>query len=232
MLGLRLLVYNVHGFRAGVGRVADATSRLRPDVVFLNEAKGRGRLRRFAGAMEMEIAGHGLRWFGGITNAVLLRPPWRSVGSETVRFTRTGQLSRRGAVVTHLRRPGSHVTAVAVHLGLSDAERMQHARELTDLVAGMAPPILVGGDLNEAPDGKARAWIADRLWDAHTAASPGVSIVGTGDTFPARKPRARIDYLFVSEGVEVERSWVAASREAAAASDHLPLFADVLVAGE
>jgi endonuclease/exonuclease/phosphatase family metal-dependent hydrolase len=229
MPGLRLLAYNVHGFRAGVGRVANAVSQLRPDVVLLNEARGRGRLRRFARAMEMELAGHGLGWFGGVMNAVLLRPPLRSVGTETVRFSRTGRLPPRGAVVTHLRRAGFHVTAVAVHLGLSDAERMQHARELTDVVAGMAPPILVGGDLNEGPDGKARAWIADRLWDAHTAASPGVSIAGTGETFPAREPRARIDYVFVSEGVEVERCWVGTSSEAELASDHLPLFADVVV---
>lgn len=229
MPGLRVLVYNVHGFRAGVGRVAKTVSQLRPDVALLNEARSRGRLRRFARAMDMEIAAHGLRLFGGVQNAVLLRSPWRSVGTEVVRFPRTGMLPQRGAVVAHMRRAGFHVTAVAVHLGLSDAERMQHARELTDVVAGMASPILVGGDFNEGPDGKAWAWIADRLWDAHTAASPDVGIVGPSETFPARKPRARIDYLFVSERVEVERCWVAATPEAALASDHLPLFADVVV---
>lgn len=226
---LRLLAYNVHGFRAGVNRVARVVSGQRPDVALLNEAKGHLRLGSFARAMEMEIAAHGLRLVGGVTNAVLLRPPWRAVGAEVVRFSRAGRPSRRGAVVAHARRAGFHVTAVAVHLGLSETERMSHARELTDLLAGMAPPILVGGDLNEGPDGKARAWIADRLWDAHTTAMDGEGAGLPGETFPAREPRDRIDYLFVSEGVGVERCWVGATPEAVEASDHFPVFADVLV---
>jgi endonuclease/exonuclease/phosphatase family metal-dependent hydrolase len=228
MSRLRVLVYNVHGFRSGVRRVAGTVLEEAPDVALLNEARGRLRLWWFARRMGMRVAAHGLRLFGGVTNAVLLRPPWRPVHAEVVRFPRTGRLHRRGAVVVRARRAGETVTVVAVHLGLSDEERVRHAREMTDALVGSPPPMVVGGDLNEGPTGKAAVWIADRLWDAW-ARPAGSGIEPPGETFPARDPRARIDYVFVSEDVRVERCWIAASPGAAGASDHLPLLADVVV---
>jgi endonuclease/exonuclease/phosphatase family metal-dependent hydrolase len=77
--------------------------------------------------------------------------------------------------------------------------------------------VLLGGDLNEGADEPAARWIADRYWDAARDAGP---------TFPAWEPRARIDYLFVSEGVGVERAWVGGERFAGL-SDHLPVLADL-----
>jgi len=228
MSRLRVLVYNVHGFRRGIRRVARAVSDERPEVALLNEARGRLRLWRFARKMDMRVAAHGLRPFGGVTNAVLLRPPWRAVHAEVIRFSRTGRLLHRGAVVVRARRGGVPITVVSVHLGLSDEERVRHARELTDALAGTPSPVVVGGDLNEDPTGKAAAWIADRLWDAWVRPADGRT-VASGETFPAREPRARIDYVFVSEGVRVERCWIAASPGAAEASDHLPLLADLAV---
>jgi endonuclease/exonuclease/phosphatase family metal-dependent hydrolase len=228
MSRLRVLVYNVHGFRSGVRRVARAVADERPDVALLNEARDRLRLRWFARKMGMKVAAHGLRPFGGVTSAVLLRPPWIAVHAELIPFSRTGRLHRRGAVVLLARRAGDPVTVASVHLGLSEEERLRHARELTDALAGSSSPTVVGGDLNEGPTGKAAVWIADRLWDAWT----GSASTGTdhpGETFPAREPRARIDYLFVSEGVRVERTWIGASPGAVEASDHLPLLADVVV---
>ncbi|HEV8682867.1 MAG TPA: endonuclease/exonuclease/phosphatase family protein [Actinomycetota bacterium] len=228
---LRVLAYNVHGFRGGVRRVARTAAAEGPDVALLNEAKGRFTLQRFARATGMGVAAHGLRLFGGVPNAVLLRPPWRPVHAQVIRFSRTGGLPPRGAIVVRARRAGVPVTLVTVHLGLSDAERPPHARELTDALAGMDPPIVLGGDLNEGPQGKAAAWIADRLWDAWPRAASG-PMSDSGETFPAREPRARIDYLFVSEEVRVERCWLGATPDATEASDHLPLFADVVVGEE
>jgi endonuclease/exonuclease/phosphatase family metal-dependent hydrolase len=231
MAPLRVLTYNVHGFRSGVRRVARTVLEQPPDVALLNEARGRFRLWRFARAMDMKVAAHGLRLFGGVTNVVLLRPPWRPVHCEVVRFSRTGGLPRSGAIVVRARRGGVPITVVAVHLGLSEAERVLHARELTDALAGMDPPIVVGGDLNEGPAGKAATWIAERLWDAWLRAA-GDATEGAGHTFPAREPRARIDFLFVSEGVRVERCSIGATVGALGASDHLPLVADVVLGEE
>ncbi len=114
---------------------------------------------------------------------------------------------------------------MSVHLGLSDRERQAHARELGDLVAGLTGPVVVGGDLNEGPEGAAAAWLTERLWDAFAGRGEGL-----GYTFPSAEPRARIDYLLLGEGVRTTRTWVEDGPEVRAASDHLPLFADVTLA--
>jgi endonuclease/exonuclease/phosphatase family metal-dependent hydrolase len=138
------------------------------------------------------------------------------VDAGTIVFRRTRRTIHRGVVLTIVGRAGARATAGAVHLGLSRRERASHARELTDLLAGREPVIL-GGDLNEGADEPAARWIAERYRDV---ASEG------GRTFPAWEPRARIDYLFVSEGVRVERAWVGDARFARL-SDHLPVVADL-----
>lgn len=219
MVRLRLLAYNVHGFRAGVPAVARTVAGERPDLAFLNEARGRRRVRRFGSLLGMEAVS-ALGPLSGVPNAVLLRSPWRASAVRRVRFSRRG-LIPRGALVVRAGAGGAAVTAVAVHLGLSDAERLRHARELADVVAGLAEPWVVGGDLNEGPHGEAATWLAARLTDAHVVAGRG-----PGATYPAGDPRVRIDYLFVSKGVRVERCWVAAGAEA---SDHLPVLAEVVV---
>jgi endonuclease/exonuclease/phosphatase family metal-dependent hydrolase len=213
---LRVMVWNVHGFRAGTTEIARMVSEAEPDLVLLNETRYLGlRLRRFARRAGLEGAsGTGL--IRPIPNAVLVRPPWRVVDAGKTVFPRARRTLRRGIVLTIVGRAGTRVTVGAVHLGLSGEERVEHARELTDLLAGREPVVL-GGDLNEGPDEPAAAWIADRYWDVGE---------GLGATFPAWEPRARIDYLFVTEQVRAERAWVG-GEGFARLSDHLPVLADL-----
>jgi endonuclease/exonuclease/phosphatase family metal-dependent hydrolase len=220
MPSVRLMAWNVHRFRGGALRLAEAVADERPDIAFLNEVDYLSvRLRRFA-------RGLGMRWASGlglwrpVPNAVLVRPPWRIVSHRLLRFPREGRTIRRGAVLAVMGRAGLRLGAAAVHLGLSGTERRRHAAALTDVLAGEPAPAIMGGDLNEGPDGPAAAWLAERYWDTFAAAGRNA-----GFTFPAAEPRARIDYLFVSEGVTVERAWVGEQE----GSDHLPLFADVVV---
>jgi endonuclease/exonuclease/phosphatase family metal-dependent hydrolase len=211
------MVWNVHGFRAGVGAVADRVGRIHPDVLILNETRYLGtRLRRFGRRVEM-VGADGTGLWRAIPNAILCRAPWRVVRSEKVIFPRRGRTIRRGAIVATVGRAGTRIEVVAVHLGLSGRERVEHARVLTDLVAGRWP-LLLGGDLNEGPDGPAASWIAGRYWDACTGRC--------GPTFPSGAPRARIDYLFVSEGVQVASASVG-GHASAAVSDHLPVLVDL-----
>jgi endonuclease/exonuclease/phosphatase family metal-dependent hydrolase len=217
---LRVMVWNVHGFRAGTKDIAAAVSEVAPDLLLLNETRYLGfRLRRFARRAGLEgAAGTGV--FRSVPNAVLARPPWRVVDAGKIVFRRSRRTLRRGVVLTIVGRAGLRVTAGAVHLGLSGPERIEHAREVTDLLAGREPVIL-GGDLNESPEEPAASWIAARYWDAGR---------GAGPTFPAWAPRARIDYLFLSQGIRVERAWVGGER-LARLSDHLPVLADLEMEG-
>jgi endonuclease/exonuclease/phosphatase family metal-dependent hydrolase len=216
---LRVVVWNVHGFRAGVREVADEVSRLQPDVLILNETRYLGfRLRRFARRVDM-VGPSGTGLWRPIPNAVLCRAPWRAIRGEKVVFPRARRTIRRGAVIAVVGRSGRRLHVAAVHLGLSAEERLEHVRVLTDLLVGR-PVLLIGGDLNEGPDGPAATWLGNRYWD--------VCADGCGPTFPGPSPGVRIDYLFVSEGIRVERAGV--GTDAATLSDHLPVVADLDVA--
>jgi len=128
--------------------------------------------------------------------------------------------------VAQVGRAGFRVSTLSVHLGLSPPERRRHAEELTDLTLSLPGPFLVGGDLNEGPDGKSATWIADRIWDAWAAAASPDTPTG-GATFPSAHPSARIDYLFASEHFEVQGAEVLDGADARDASDHLPLLVDL-----
>jgi endonuclease/exonuclease/phosphatase family metal-dependent hydrolase len=217
---LRVMAWNVHGFRAGTKAMAAAIRPSEPDVLILNETGYLGfRLRRFARRLGMEgSSGASLRW--RVPNAVLVAQPWRLVRGQVAVLPRTGKTLRRGAVLAQLGRTGFRLWVVAVHLGLSGQERAAHARVLTDLLAGRQPAV-VGGDLNEDETGAASTWIRGRYWDAG-AGTPDAA------TFPAAEPRARIDYVFVSEGITTERAWTG-DASWAELSDHRPVFADLTI---
>lgn len=220
---MRLVVatYNVQSFRAGVERAVDALSPDRPDIVLIQEAGPRRVLRRFSRAMQLKVVSSH-RLFSRVRNAVLFRHPLRVSGYEVNDLPSEGRTYPRGFVVAHLRARGVPLTAVAAHLGLVGLERQHHARMLTDHLAGIDGPVILGADVNEGPEGPAARWIGERLFDAgaHTASGPR-------ETFPARGPIARIDYVYVNEAASAKRSWVPSSQPAAEASDHRPVVVEV-----
>jgi len=150
---------------------------------------------------------------------------WTVVECRLLRFGGSAMFYPRGALIAWVSRPGG-VWAVAVHLGLRPRERLRHARELVDALRGLDGPVLVGGDLNVTPGKGAAAFLAERFADAW----PPDLDVG-GETFPAVEPTARIDYLFVSDGVRIERAVVPSASEVRTASDHRPLLVEIEIAG-
>ncbi len=215
-VGLRVATYNVRGLRAGAGAVAEAVRGLRADVLLLQESGGRLALWRLARRLGMAVASDPPSPFRRrVKNAVLARPPWRLEASRLFRFPEGDPWYPRGALVARLAGPVA-LTAASVHLGLRPAERLRHARALAELSASLPGPLVLGGDLNEVPGGRAVGVLRSRLRDAWAEAGSG-----PGATYPASAPGARIDYLLVGAGVRVRGVEVAA----APASDHLPLVA-------
>jgi endonuclease/exonuclease/phosphatase family metal-dependent hydrolase len=221
---LRVVVYNVRGFRDGMERVVRLVGHFRPDLVLLNETGSRRRLRRFARSTGLEVAAD--PWSPlrrRVKDAVLVRPPWRIVSRRLHRFKDVRRrLYPRGALIAQVGRSGFRMWAIAVHLGLHPLERLHSVEELSDLARGLAGPVLIGGDFNELPDGKAVSFLARRYWDAWLL---GGDV--SGETFPASDPTARIDFLFVSEGVGALRVIVPPGPDARLASDHLPVVAEL-----
>jgi endonuclease/exonuclease/phosphatase family metal-dependent hydrolase len=222
---IRAATYNVQSFRGGVETAAGILAADEPDLVLIQECGPRRSLRSLARSLEMEgKSSH--RLFGRVRNAVLCRAPWRVIGVEVADFTREGGTLPRGFIAVRLRRMGMNLTAVSAHLGLSAHEREGHARELTDWLAGVEEPVVLGADLNEGPEAPAARWLAGRIFDAFGHAGRG-----PGETFPARVPTARIDYLFVSEAIRPLRAWVSTAPDVVTSSDHRPVIAELELEG-
>jgi endonuclease/exonuclease/phosphatase family metal-dependent hydrolase len=227
-VGLRVVVYNVRGFRDGLDDVARVVKHFEPDLVLLNETGSRRSLRRFANALGLEAARD--PWTPlrrRVKTAVLVRPPWRILEHRLHRFADVRETwYPRGALVAHVGHAGRRLWILAIHLGLHPLERLHAAEELADLARGLDGPVLIGGDCNEAPDGRAMAFLGERFWDTWLLGGDAA-----GETFPATDPTARIDYLFVSEQLKVERVLVPqVMPEARTASDHLPVVAELRLA--
>lgn len=221
---MRLTVgtYNVKGFRAGVGRVAAVVRDASPDLLLVQEAGRKRAFRRFCRELGMEFASSH-RPFSRIRNAVAVRPPWTVVRAEAQRLPRLGRTIPRGFVTVVVRRETTRVTVVCVHLGLAPRERVEHARIITDTLAVASGPVVIGGDLNEGPEGDAARWIAERFFDVWSL----LDVADAGETFPATVPTARIDYLFVNDLLRPVDAVVTGGDAVQRASDHRPVLADL-----
>ena len=214
------MTYNVRSFRAGVTLALEAIAAEgeSTDVVALQEYGPPHRLRAFARALGMDWASS-YAPFNRLRNAVLFRSPWRLVQADPHRLTKTQGQYRRGFVAARLEAPGTELTAVSVHLGLSVRERPRHAGELLSLLGGRGPLVLAG-DFNEEPDGPAMRSLAG----AFTAC--GESRAAGEPTFPAAEPARRIDDVLV-RAARILSCRVADSDAARGASDHRPVIADL-----
>lgn len=222
----RILVYNVKGFKAGAGTIAAVVREFEPDIALITECGTRRRLRKFAKRLGMKASHASLFPFRRVPrNAVLVRPPLRVTRHRMHRFGDAKRLHPRGAFVAEIERGDDrHLTAMCVHLGLLPQERKRHAQELLELVKPIAGPLLIGGDFNDGPQGKAPAMIARNLWDVWLRVGES-----TGETFPSGGPEARIDYLFVSDDIRPLKAFVPVGEKFARASDHLPLIAEIKI---
>lgn len=223
---VRVVTYNVRGFRDGREHVATVVRGLVPDVLLLQETGSRRDLRRFANDVDMRAARDPWSPFRRrVKNAVLLRDPWRFASIELVRFPKARRWYPRGALVARAAAGADTIRAVSTHFGLGGAERVAQAGSLLESAAASdGAAAIVGGDLNATSDTRAVRLIAEALRDAWLDAGRG-----EGPTFPASAPTARIDYLFVGDGVRITHARVAT--EASNASDHLPVTVDLILTG-
>jgi len=212
---VRVLVWNVHGFRTGVDRVAAVAAELAPDIALITECSTARRVRRFAGALGMSEHHGGLPpLLRRARNAVLVREPLEVENLEVHLFRGSMRWHPRGVTIARL---DGGSTAAVTHLGLSGEERRRHAAELIGVLGDDGPTVL-GGDRNDLPGRGAALILAERFEDSWRGEG--------GETFPAGNPSARIDYLF-TRGIRPERAWVPEGEHPAEASDHLPLVVDL-----
>lgn len=241
---LRVLTYNVRACKGrdrvrSPLRIAEVIASTTPDIVALQELDVR-RLRsdrldqaeliarelgmdfHFSPAMRVMEEEFG--------DAILTALPMRLVKAAAlpgIRFPM--KLERRGALWTEIRIGRAFVQMLNTHLGLTRRER----RVQTDTLCGAGwlqnpeceDPAILAGDFNFLSRSRTYARIASRLQDAQKIAPSTRS----GATFPARYPRFRIDYIFVSPSIQVDRVEAIKTPATQAASDHLPVVADLQI---
>ncbi|MFC4059772.1 endonuclease/exonuclease/phosphatase family protein [Planomonospora corallina] len=227
-MALRVACYNVRSMRDDVAALGRVVAALRADVLCVQEAPRflcwRCRRRRLAGFGGLRVAA-GLR-AGGL--AVLTGPSVRLLHGEGRLLAPFPRLERRAIAIAVVEAGPARAAVGCVHLDLDGAARLHHVDEALDLLTGVAGrfgalPVLAA-DVNEQPGQPAWRRITERLADCYAAAPRG-----DGLTFPARNPGKRIDAIFAAAGIGVLSCGGADadSADLAAATDHLPVVAEL-----
>ena len=217
---LRVVSYNVHGLRDDRAALTGLIRDLAPDVLVVQEAPRRFRWRQKCALLAAEtglvVAAGGLPSLGNlllVSLRVAIRRTW------CLRYPLTPGRHLRGAVFAHGAVRGATFTVSGSHLATDPAERPAQAAHWKAELERISGPAIVAADLNEGPGGGAWRTVEDGL-----AGSPD-----DVPTFPATAPSRRIDGLFVTPDVAIERYEIIATDRARAASDHLPVVADLLL---
>ena len=226
---IRVASYNMHKAvgtdrRFDPERVLAVLHEVRADVVALQECDARLGERASLLPHAALVAGgwepvavarrpHSLGWHG---NALLVR------AGTVVRHARAldlPTLEPRGAVIADLEVEGRPLRVVGMHLDLSGLWRRRQLRAILAAVHdGPDGAAVMMGDMNQWTD---RGCL--------TEFGPGHRLLSTGPSFHALRPVAELDRIVVTGPVEVAGVGVHHSALAVKASDHLPVWADVVI---
>jgi endonuclease/exonuclease/phosphatase family metal-dependent hydrolase len=228
---IRVVTWNIHGCvgadrRFDPDRTARVLAALAPDVALLQEVgDARGVHPPFDQAAALADA-TGMTSTLGVT---LPRDPYGYGNVTLTRLARTAaatyDLSVRGfeprvCLCVEVAAPANLLTA-NVHFGLSRRERRRQLATLFDELGplGGAPAAsLVAGDFNDWPAGPVTRAFAAQFRDATPASAR---------TFPSRLPLLGLDRIYLAGAIDLLEARVDASAAARAASDHLPVIADL-----
>jgi len=224
---LRIASYNIRKARGLDNRrmperTLDVINGLNADIVVLQEADKRLGPRKPAIPRKMiesetdfdllEIGQNevSLGWHG---NAVLLRPDLKV--AHTALLDLPG-LEPRGAVQVAFDFAGGFCV-VATHLGLRRRDRRVQLDALRRSTQDSGHTVMAG-DFNEWSEHRGFEAL-DEEFEVHTP----------GRTFHARRPVAALDRFAVRRGLQVYQGGVDEGTLARRASDHLPVWADILL---
>lgn len=227
---IRIASYNIRKARGldqkrNPERTLDVINRLDADIVLLQEADKRLGVRKPALPREMiasetdfsvlDLAKNGvsLGWHG---NAVLVRG---GIGLRGVQHIDLPGTEPRGAVLVDLD-VGNGLRVIATHLGLMRRDRRAQLETLSGATS-QTENTVIAGDFNEWSNTKGLEPLKDRF----TTYAPGRS-------FHARRPLAALDRFALSHGLELRDGGVEEGDIAKMASDHLPIWSDILVPAE
>jgi endonuclease/exonuclease/phosphatase family metal-dependent hydrolase len=229
---IKLASYNIH---KGVGtdrkrdpaRILKVLAEVDADIVCLQEADLRFGTRASVlppflmeshsdyVPVPLDVQHDSMGWHG---NAILVR---RGITVENHDIIHIPCLEPRGVVTANVTVGGASLSVFGMHLDLSGLWRVRQARAIAALseAARADRPTVLMGDINEW---RARAG-AFREFGRH------FTVLDPGPSFPSRRPLGRLDRIMHCDRLSLQGCGVHRSALAAAASDHLPVWAEFAV---
>lgn len=239
-----IMTYNVHSCigsdgTASPARIAEVIALYGADIICLQEldirllrSGGEDQAREIADRLNMEFHFYPslrLEEEGEYGNAVLTRFPLRAIkAGELPTLPGRRDVEQRGALWVKVTVGGRDLNIITTHLGLSRQERLAQTEELLGPAwtgsVECRPPIILCGDMNALRFSRVYRRFAAAFVDAC-----GGKIWKAAKTWHSRFPLLRIDHVFLSPDVTVEKLVVPRTKLTRLASDHLPVVAVVTV---
>ncbi|HUR27685.1 MAG TPA: endonuclease/exonuclease/phosphatase family protein [Planctomycetota bacterium] len=232
-LRLRIATYNVHSCvgvdgRCDPKRVAEVIQELRADIVALQEmtypadlaieTRSPFVLPKLAD-YQCALGPTHLRAHNQFGNVILTRFPIRDLSRIDLSAHKR---EPRGALHVVLDAYGREFHVIATHLGLAWGERRVQVDRIVSAVRQISEGLFaIVGDFNDWLPGRSLVRVLDRRFG-----SPG-----SPRSFPARWPLIALDRVWVHPRVLVKSVEAHASPLAKKASDHLPVVAEIELAG-
>lgn len=233
---VRVMTFNIRHGRGvdneiNLPRIARVIQDAGAEVVALNEVDRRTRrsggvdqVEELANLLDMEYAfSPSIEYQGGqYGNAVLSR--WPIEAAHVYKLPELGP-EVRTLLYARIAWDGEPLHCFVTHLGLCDDEQRAQLRQIAKVLEATPGPKILAGDfnfdaslvdwLNELPATMRELWTLqqrERLFTHHNGLS--------GNTFPSRDPKKRIDYILASEELELAEPVLPVHT---LASDHLPV---------
>jgi endonuclease/exonuclease/phosphatase family metal-dependent hydrolase len=246
-IDLRLMTYNIH---AGIGtdgkydleRIADVIKNSKADVVGLQEVDVHWGARSnfdneikllaerldmnyfFAPIYDFEPGEEGgeRRQFGVavLSKYPIIKEKNREITRLSTQDPNPTPKPAPGFAEVKINAKGAQFTFYVTHLDYRSDPivREMQVRDMINIFAETDGYKVLVGDMNATPDSEE----LNPLFSAFQDAWSTIHHL-SGYTFPAINPAKRIDYIFTSEGIEVNDAEIVHTL----ASDHLPVIADV-----
>lgn len=235
---IRLVTYNVYAFRNSTmcGVVADMMTEMKADVISFNEVDNKTRRSGYVDQLATFVSNMPDGWKsvfaraidregGEYGNGIAYNP--EAVGEIVSQYTLSFPNSYEDRVCLVIE--FEKLVFASTHLDVSSSdERLKEATEITESLkknfAGKDKPVFLAGDMNEYPHDAAVMKLRDD-WEMISVNSP---------TYPSDAPAKCIDMIFhmdSSAECEVTGSRVGQRFNSgdAEASDHLPIYADIIL---
>ncbi len=241
---VRVMTYNVHACigmddELSLGRIARVIEQSDADVIALQELDVRR--NRTGGIDQVQLLARILQmdhvFYPAIReahemygDAILSRFPLRTIKADRLPGLKSRpDLEPRGAVWCEVDLDGQTIQIVNSHFGLNRFEQLEQAKAIfsDQWIGDLDPtvPLVVCGDFNARPKSVAYEYMRKRMRDVQHA----VAGHKPRATWLSGTPFNRIDHIFVSPSLRVEKVEVRNTTLTRVASDHLPLVADILL---